>query len=111
MTFLHTQYFAHNSSLFPCPVPLHWYFLPPKMIVSIFRITYVYIELGMQLSRSVFACHIPWVYTMLQSLGMEVHTCNSSPGEVEAGRSEVQGHLWLHELKASLGYTKLCLHS
>ena len=43
--------------------------------------------------------------------GTVIHACNPNTAEVEAGESEVQGgYTSLHsELKASLGYMRLCL--
>ena len=40
-----------------------------------------------------------------------VHACNSSPSEVETGRSQVQGHLLslLSKVEVSLGYMRSCL--
>lgn len=38
-------------------------------------------------------------------LGVVVHACNPSPGEVEAGETGVQGYLWLYsETQANLDY-------
>lgn len=41
---------------------------------------------------------------------MAVHTCNPSPGEVEAGGSQITGHSHLHKkLKSNLSYMRPCL--
>lgn len=41
----------------------------------------------------------------MRTEGAVVHTCNPSIWNMEAGRSAVQGHLWVcKEFKASLGY-------
>lgn len=38
-----------------------------------------------------------------------VHSCNSNTGEVVAGRSKTQSHLWLcNDYDASLGYMRPC---
>lgn len=50
-----------------------------------------------------------WVQSpALQNLGVVVHACKLSTGEVEAGGSEVQDHSPLHrDDEASLGYMRL----
>lgn len=46
----------------------------------------------------------------LHEPGLVVHTCNSKTQELEAGESEIQEHIELHnESEASLGYMKPCL--
>lgn len=35
-------------------------------------------------------------FTALHTLGGVLHACNPSIHEAEAGRSEIQDHLWLH---------------
>lgn len=45
----------------------------------------------------------------LLKLGMVVHACNPSSGDLGASGSKVQGYPWPHiELDASLGSTRLC---
>lgn len=46
-------------------------------------------------------------FTALHTLGEVLHACNPSIHEAEAGKSEIQDHLWLHrEFKAGLGYSE-----
>lgn len=54
--------------------------------------------------------NLPSLHEVLSSIPNTTHTSRPSPGEVEAGGLEIQGHPQLHrEFKMSLSYMRPCL--
>lgn len=64
-----------------------------------------------QLAECLTRCLKPWVQSPAQHrLGATVHTCGPSLPVVEARRSQIQSHRWLHsEYEASLSYMRPCV--